>query len=351
MWTALRRLPIGSRLLAISLVSSVVSSIAHIAATCILSVLHLPDSSPEMLTVNLRSERIVLEGSIADSVHVASPEPVAISIPPKPDEPRAAEVFVRQTLAEHLPRRLQKTITTEAAVPLPNEITRKSLEIGTMPRHEPAHAKVKRNQTSHLVQNTRASVDRVLVPAREPTTVANSLNVVKQPTERQPTRLEAHRELDVAVQRFADLMTPGSDARDHRRKQVRAATKVSATANVERQQLAPQPIVSSKARVPQEAIALRSAAAPTMPRLVGQTPPSYPDSLRRQGIEGKVLLHIEVDETGGVVSVSVKESSGYAAFDESAIATVRRWRFEPAKRGRKPVSVRVTLPVVFRIVR
>jgi protein TonB len=80
-----------------------------------------------------------------------------------------------------------------------------------------------------------------------------------------------------------------------------------------------------------------------------QTQPRYPDSARRQGIEGETLLRFQVLATGRVSGVSVARSAGHADLDRAAIDAVKTWLFEPARRGREAVAVWVTLPVRFRL--
>lgn len=63
-----------------------------------------------------------------------------------------------------------------------------------------------------------------------------------------------------------------------------------------------------------------------------RAPPPYPAISRRLGEEGKVVLRVELDETGRVDHVTIKTSSGYTRIDEAALATVKRWRCNPATR-------------------
>ncbi|MHB1092594.1 energy transducer TonB [Thiobacillus sp.] len=63
-----------------------------------------------------------------------------------------------------------------------------------------------------------------------------------------------------------------------------------------------------------------------------RAPPSYPAISRRLGEEGKVVLRVELDEAGRVDHVTIKTSSGYTRIDETALATVKRWRCNPATR-------------------
>jgi len=51
--------------------------------------------------------------------------------------------------------------------------------------------------------------------------------------------------------------------------------------------------------------------------------PEYPGMAQRRGYQGKVLLEIGFDATGKVVSVTVKNSSGYPMLDEAAVEKVK----------------------------
>jgi periplasmic protein TonB len=85
------------------------------------------------------------------------------------------------------------------------------------------------------------------------------------------------------------------------------------------------------------------------PRGGYQVKPSYPTSARRAGIQGTTLLGVFVAADGHVGDVVVKQSAGHPELDAAAADAVRRWRFEPARRGREPVAIWVLLPVEFRL--
>ncbi len=61
--------------------------------------------------------------------------------------------------------------------------------------------------------------------------------------------------------------------------------------------------------------------------------PDYPDSARREGREGRVLLRVLVDEHGRSKKVEINSSSGSEALDRAATEAIRRWRFHPARYG------------------
>ena len=80
-----------------------------------------------------------------------------------------------------------------------------------------------------------------------------------------------------------------------------------------------------------------------------QVRPSYPSSALRQGIQGTTLLKVHVLIDGRVGDVLVQQTAGHPDLDHAAVEAVRRWRFEPARRGNDPVAMWVLLPVEFQI--
>lgn len=77
--------------------------------------------------------------------------------------------------------------------------------------------------------------------------------------------------------------------------------------------------------------------------------PAYPLAARRRGQEGVVRIEALVDRDGRVRESRVKTPSGTVDLDESALSTVRRWRFIPAKSGDEPVEAWVTVPIRFQL--
>ncbi len=63
------------------------------------------------------------------------------------------------------------------------------------------------------------------------------------------------------------------------------------------------------------------------------------------GYEGTVLLNVRVNPNGGVEEVKIAVSSGHSLLDESAMLSVKTWRFKPARRGDQPVAAWVRVPV------
>lgn len=77
--------------------------------------------------------------------------------------------------------------------------------------------------------------------------------------------------------------------------------------------------------------------------------PRYPLIARRNGEQGTVTLKVLVTREGTPASVSVDKTSGSAHLDNTALETVRSWRFAPARQGTQPVEAWVLVPIVFRL--
>lgn len=77
--------------------------------------------------------------------------------------------------------------------------------------------------------------------------------------------------------------------------------------------------------------------------------PEYPYKARRNGWEGTVILNVEVNKTGQVNQVTVKDSSGYDLLDQQAVKTVQRWQFTPAKYAGTSIRSTVLVPIYFQL--
>jgi len=87
-----------------------------------------------------------------------------------------------------------------------------------------------------------------------------------------------------------------------------------------------------------------------LPRFRENIQPIYPDLARRMGIAGSVVIEVSIDEEGRVIDAVVKQGLGYGC-DESALASVRKARFYPARADDgQPVAVKVQIPFHFRLV-
>jgi protein TonB len=75
--------------------------------------------------------------------------------------------------------------------------------------------------------------------------------------------------------------------------------------------------------------------------------PPYPEEARERGEQGKVLVRALINADGTVAELAMKRSSGFPGLDRSALETVKKWRFVPARRGAAAVSAWVVVPISF----
>lgn len=59
------------------------------------------------------------------------------------------------------------------------------------------------------------------------------------------------------------------------------------------------------------------------------------------------MLRVHVGANGTANELLLASSSGYQRLDDSALTTVRDWRFLPAHQGNQPVDAWILIPVVF----
>jgi protein TonB len=78
-------------------------------------------------------------------------------------------------------------------------------------------------------------------------------------------------------------------------------------------------------------------------------PPEYPAIARRRGYEGIVLVEVLVSREGRVQELRLSQSSGYSMLDQAAMASMKRWLFEPATINEEKVEMWVKVPVRFRL--
>jgi len=85
------------------------------------------------------------------------------------------------------------------------------------------------------------------------------------------------------------------------------------------------------------------------PRHAVNAKPFYPLEAREKGYKGEVLLRVEVLSNGWVGGIEVRKSSGYEILDQSALLTVKKWKFIPAKKGGVTIPVWVNIPIKFEL--
>lgn len=87
------------------------------------------------------------------------------------------------------------------------------------------------------------------------------------------------------------------------------------------------------------------------PSIRARRQPEYPRELISRGIEGKVMLRVDVSAAGRVLAIDIHTSSGHSRLDQAAMAAVTDWRFAPGRKDGRPAPMTVLLPVSFQLVR
>lgn len=75
---------------------------------------------------------------------------------------------------------------------------------------------------------------------------------------------------------------------------------------------------------------------------------NYPDMARKSGIEGRVYLQFIVNKNGKVEDPKVTRGIG-GGCDQEALRVIKEAEFVPGRQRGKPVKVRYSLPIVFKL--
>lgn len=95
--------------------------------------------------------------------------------------------------------------------------------------------------------------------------------------------------------------------------------------------------------------AVRSIAEVSqLPKFKTQVKAVYPPEAKRSGLEGVVILQVDIDAAGAVMDVSVVQGLG-SGCDEAAVEAMKQSAFTPAYAGTDPVPVRIRIPYRFKI--
>jgi len=112
----------------------------------------------------------------------------------------------------------------------------------------------------------------------------------------------------------------------------------------------------AKAPPPEENIVVNGVSEPvygvhdgvTPPRAIYSPPPEFSDEARKRKVQGVVTLSAVVTSAGHATRIRVLQSQGYG-LDEKAVEAVSKWKFKPATKDGKPVSVKIAVEVDFHL--
>ena len=111
-------------------------------------------------------------------------------------------------------------------------------------------------------------------------------------------------------------------------------------------------LASPTSKPAQQTVHIRATAAASdlsTPPAYAQCPkPPYPPLLRRQRVQGSVVLSLCVNAEGNPITGEIVQSSGNALLDKHALNWVlNHWRFTPARRNNTPCDARVSTTLHF----
>ena len=76
----------------------------------------------------------------------------------------------------------------------------------------------------------------------------------------------------------------------------------------------------------------------------------YPVIAQENGIQGRVICQFVIEKNGSVTDIQVVRSSGDASLDKEAERVIKNMpKWKPGKQRGKPVRVKYTIPVAFRL--
>jgi len=82
------------------------------------------------------------------------------------------------------------------------------------------------------------------------------------------------------------------------------------------------------------------------PKTTSAPDPKFPDLPADAEPRGAVVMLIGVSTKGHVAAVRVLRSDE-AAFEQTAVATVKKWKFKPAEKDGRPIPVQITVEMKF----
>lgn len=106
----------------------------------------------------------------------------------------------------------------------------------------------------------------------------------------------------------------------------------------------PAPVAEARPQMSPGPVTLSAELSVACPEL---NAPAYPALSRRLGEEGKLVLRVELDESGRVNVAQVVDSSGFKRLDEAAMVAVKTWRCNPPQRNGQPVRAIALQPFNF----
>ena len=87
----------------------------------------------------------------------------------------------------------------------------------------------------------------------------------------------------------------------------------------------------------------------TPPSVLKRVEPQYTEAARRARCQGTSVLDVVIKKDGTPDVLGIVRSAECADLDDSAIETLKQWRFKPGTRDGHPVDVRIKIEVNFNL--
>jgi outer membrane biosynthesis protein TonB len=92
------------------------------------------------------------------------------------------------------------------------------------------------------------------------------------------------------------------------------------------------------------------------PTVISRVEPEYTERAKNAGLEGFAVIAVTIDENGLPQDPmfiqfhrGAEQIQDPLGLDRAAIAALKHWRFRPATKEGKPISLRATISVQFRL--
>lgn len=102
------------------------------------------------------------------------------------------------------------------------------------------------------------------------------------------------------------------------------------------------PVPQDSKELPKEGKDLNS------PEIISKVAPKYPEEAKKAGIMGEVRIEAVVDEEGIVQEVKATNEAD-ALLIKAAMEAVKQWKFKPVIKEGKPVRIKTTVTLNFRL--
>ena len=74
----------------------------------------------------------------------------------------------------------------------------------------------------------------------------------------------------------------------------------------------------------------------------------YPDAARKAGLEGQVVIYVQIDKKGKILKTKIQKSLQLEC-DKAAIKAIKSVKWKPAMQRDKPIAVWVSVPIKFKL--